>query len=556
MFCETPPSAGRTFSFPCQTASKSQFKLQEISFRPILSVRRITVSLLDPRFLKDYTLCTTHQIDSRTGLVTDVRESRLYFKNYPVFQQLPECAQTQEAAIEWQNYWKLVKSKLSIIIVVHNQIRHTRNLISSLRRFTVNPLQIIVVNNCSTDGTDIWLAAQENICVLNEETNLGWVGGINKALDYVDQDSDFVIFANNDTIVDSAGWERRLLAHFDRTVGAVGPVSNYVAGRQNRVFDHPGITEEETNFLIGFFMCVRKTVVDETGLLEDMHSYQQDGTLPSGGDDLDYSIRIRNLGYRLLIARDVFVYHVGSQTIKAKLTDREYYKLCDDANVGLQVKWGEGIFDELLALPTKVLCAVPMRGNYLHRKFAFTFSAMVKPAHFECCDIVRAHVESARNAVAKYALERQFTHVLFLDDDHILPGDLFTRLYSIGAPVAASLAFKRIAPYEPVLGTWGIMEGGTPGVMIKPEWIRTGVRKVEAVGFAAVLIQTSVFQTLQDKKLGWFKWGELGEDFGFCYACQEAGIDIYCDTDLIVDHIGEEQIVNEETYRSFNAARA
>jgi GT2 family glycosyltransferase len=504
--------------------------------------------------LKSYTSISLHKIDPSTGLVTDIRESRLEYKNYPVFQQLPEAAQTQEAAIEHRNYWQTVKAKITVITVVHNQLRHTKAFINSLRRFTVNPLQIIVVNNASTDGTFEWLLSSQrlDLCVLHEETNLGWVGGINKGLDYVDTDSEYIIFANNDVIVDSAGWERRLLAHFDSTVGAVGPTSNYVAGRQNRIFDHPGITEEETKLLIGFFMCVRKSVIEEVGLLDDLHSFEKEGSVNSGGDDLDYSIRIRKAGYRLLIARDVFVYHAGSQTLKDKLTDQEYRKLCGDADKAVAEKHGQEAVDDLLEHPIRILCAVPMRHDYLHRKFAFTFSTMVKPFHFECVDIARAHVESARTAAVKRAIELRFTHIMFLDDDHILPPDTFLRLWKCDAPVAAALAFKRIQPYEPVVGTWGMMSAGQTGVILRPDWIRTGVRKVDAVGFAGVLIDLRVFKTLEEKKLDWFKWGSLGEDFSFCLSCKDAGIDIYCDTDLILDHIGENLIVNQETFYTFN----
>ena len=511
--------------------------------------------------MKSYTSISLHKIDSATGLITDIRESRLEYKNYPVFQQLPEAAQTQEAAIEHRNYWQTVKAKITVITVVHNQLRHTKNFINSLRRFAVNPLQIIVVNNASTDGTGDWLSNQPSrwvngrdatLCILHQETNLGWVGGINKGLDYVDQDTEFIIFANNDVVVDSAGWERRLLSHFDSTVGAVGPTSNYVAGRQNRIFDHPGITEEETKLLIGFFMCVRKSVIDEVGLLDDLHSFEKEGSVNSGGDDLDYSIRIRAKNYRLLIARDVFVYHAGSQSLKDKLTDQEYRKLCGDADKAVAEKHGQEAVNDLFSHPTRILCAVPMRHDYLHRKFAFTFSTMVKPFHFECADIPRAHVESARNAAVKRALELRMTHIMFLDDDHILPPNTFLRLYAMDVPVAAALAFKRVQPYEPVVGTFGMTSLGQTGVFLKPEWIRTGVRKVDAVGFAGVLIRLSVFETLTAKHLDWFKWGEMGEDFSFCLACKDAGIEIWCDTDLILPHLGEVMEVNEQTYYSFN----
>ena len=193
-----------------------------------------------------------------------------------------------------------------------------------------------------------------------------------------------------------------------------------------------------------------------------------------------------------------------------------------------------------------------MRHDYLHRKFAFTFATMVKPFYFQVADIPRAHVESARTAAVKRAQELRCTHIMFLDDDHILPPDTFLRLWRMDAPVAGALAFKRIQPYEPVVGDFGLMQGGQVGVTLRPDWIHTGPRKVDAIGFAGVLIRLDVFDKLSEKKLDWFKWGEMGEDFSFCLSCKDAGIEIWCDTDIVLDHIGENLLVNQDTYYSFN----
>lgn len=440
-------------------------------------------------------------------------------------------------------------AKISIITVAYNQLAHTKKFIQSLRRYTVNPFQIIVVNNASTDGTKGWLDEQEDITPVNLEENVGWVGGINEGIKFLHATADYVIFANNDVVVD-LGWDRKILNHFDDTVGAVGPTSNYVAGRQNKVFDHAGIYEEETNALIGFFMCIPKDVVDRVGKLDDLHSFQKDGANLSGGDDLDYSIRIRQLGLRLLVARDVFVYHAGSKSIKATLSDDEYRNLCQDADQALSAKWGESEASLLMQSPIRVICCVPMRNNYLHRKFAFSFSLMAKPFYWECIDMPRAHVGVGRNAFVKYAKERQADYVLFLDDDHILAHDLFLRLYAMDAPVASALAFQRIPPYLPCVYRWGMMpENGQVAVLPVGDLIKAGQRQVDATGFAAVLIKMEVFDKIKDP---WFEWKELGEDLDFCLKCKDAGIQIYCDTDLVLPHIGENQEVNEETFYTAN----
>jgi hypothetical protein len=95
------------------------------------------------------------------------------------------------------------------------------------------------------------------------------------------------------------------LADFkDEKVGAVGPSSNVVMGMQN-TFAYPMLNKFTTTFLIGFFMILRRSALDEVGGVDD--------TLP-GGDDLDISIRLRDKGYKLICNRDVFIYHHGFKT--------------------------------------------------------------------------------------------------------------------------------------------------------------------------------------------------------------------------------------------------
>jgi GT2 family glycosyltransferase len=442
--------------------------------------------------------------------------------------------------------------KVAIITVAYNQLQHTKKFIQSLRRNTLNPFKIIIVNNNSDDGTKEWLEEQEDIIAVNLEENLGWVGGINTGLKFIPADTDYIVFANNDVIVPNS-WDRQLLNHFDDTVGAVGPTSNYVAGRQNKVFNHQGIYEEEVNTLIGFFMCVRKEIVDVVGPLDDLHSYAKDGAIVSGADDHDYSIRIRSLGYRLLCARDCFVYHAGSQSLKASLSDSEYRGLCQDADQALTEKWGESETSLLMQSPVRVLACVPMRNNYLHRKFAFTFSLMHKPFYWECVDMARAHVGVGRNAFVKFAKERQADYILFLDDDHILKPDTFLRLYRMNVPVATALAFQRVPPYWPCIYQWTMLpDNGQTACLPVDQLIKQGQRKVDASGFAAALIKMEVFDKIPDP---WFEWKELGEDIDFCLKCKDHDIPIWCDTDLILPHIGENQEVDEQTFYAFNPVK-
>jgi GT2 family glycosyltransferase len=144
-----------------------------------------------------------------------------------------------------------------------------------------------------------------NIKVLQQTENRGWEGGLVEGLKV--SDSPYVIFMNDDTFVPphQRDWLMKLLDNFNEPdVAAVGPSSNVVMGNQN-IFIPIKEYLMRSKFLIGFCVAVRRSDLDAAGGIDE--------SLP-GGDDLDLSIRLRDLGKRLLIDRDVFIYHHGFKT--------------------------------------------------------------------------------------------------------------------------------------------------------------------------------------------------------------------------------------------------
>ena len=215
----------------------------------------------------------------------------------------------------------------SIIIVSYNSASDIRACIESIRRNTVNPYEIIVVDNCSADGTREYLETQKDIKVILNATNNGLSKGCNQGIKA--STGEYAIFLNPDTLV-TGDWDRRMVSHFKEGVGVVGPVSNYVAGLQKYEFHikEPIIGEiqindlaeklyqwnkgkgVETKLLIGFCLMIKKDVIENIGMLDE--------DLFLGSDDLEYSWRLRNAGYKLMVATDTFVYHKGQSSFKSE----------------------------------------------------------------------------------------------------------------------------------------------------------------------------------------------------------------------------------------------
>ena len=196
----------------------------------------------------------------------------------------------------------------SILIPTYDNPNYIIPCINSILMHTVarETIEIIVINNGNRE-IEKFLTKHELVKIVHADKNLGWEGGLKLGLQHTK--APFVCFMNDDTFVPYASnqWVVRCLAEFrNEKVAAVGPTSNVVRGMQNIFFDQmAGYNSPYAPFLIGFCVFFRRCDLEAAGGVDE--------TLP-GGDDFDYSIRLRNIGKKLVICRDVFIYHHGFKT--------------------------------------------------------------------------------------------------------------------------------------------------------------------------------------------------------------------------------------------------
>ncbi len=197
-------------------------------------------------------------------------------------------------------------SVIDILIPTYDNPNFLYPCINSLlgNRATIDLFKIIVINNGHPDS--VKEIQHPDITVLQLPENRGWEGGLKAGLEV--SKSPFVVFCNDDILVptSSALWANRMLQHFRHpNCAAVGPSSNCVAGAQS-IFATMPFSQFRSSFLIGFFLMLRRSALDEAGGVDD--------TLPHHGDDIDLSIRIRNTGKYLVVDKDVFIFHHGFKT--------------------------------------------------------------------------------------------------------------------------------------------------------------------------------------------------------------------------------------------------
>ena len=244
-------------------------------------------------------------------------------------------AASRQAVSELQKTAPLV----SIIILTCNQLEYTRKCLQSICDHTDPSVEIIFVDNGSSDGTAEYLQKQIEqktrggaIRLIQNTENRGFAAGNNQGMAVAR--GDYILLMNNDIVV-TAGWLDRLIACARRNprVGMVGPRSNYVSGPQLvEAVDYDIQTLEGLDRyaatlseqcagkdrrlirVVGFCMLIKRAVIEAIGGMDDRYGL-------GNFEDDDFSLRAALAGFESRMAEDSFVHHFGSRTFIGEKID-------------------------------------------------------------------------------------------------------------------------------------------------------------------------------------------------------------------------------------------
>jgi GT2 family glycosyltransferase len=100
---------------------------------------------------------------------------------------------------------------LSIITAVHNQLAMNRLFLENLKRYSSLQHQLVVIDNCSTDGSAEFFE-QQGATVIRNERNYSYPHSQNQGIRA--SQYEYLAFLNNDLIV-SKEWDRRAIQIFE-----------------------------------------------------------------------------------------------------------------------------------------------------------------------------------------------------------------------------------------------------------------------------------------------------------------------------------------------------
>ena len=256
-------------------------------------------------------------------------------------------AEELDAAIE-----SLPEPLASVIVLAYNNLDFTKACLRSVEAETRwRNLEIIVVDNASTDGTREflreWEAAGPGRRAILNDANLGFSAGNNVGL--AAARGDYLVLLNNDTYV-TRNWLRTMLNHIARNpgIGLLGPVTNNI-GNEARIeiqyADMAAMQREASAWTrrhagglfdlptVAFF-CVAMP----------RSTYQRVGPLDEAFgvgffEDDDYCRRVTAEGLRVACAEDVFVHHHLSASFDALGAARKQ-ALFERNKAIYEAKWG------------------------------------------------------------------------------------------------------------------------------------------------------------------------------------------------------------------------
>ncbi len=240
-------------------------------------------------------------------------------------------------------------SSVAIILVNWNGFEDSKKCLVSLKELNYESFKVFLVDNGSENDEGKKLKSLfPEIELIQSEKNLGFTGGNNLGIKKaVDMGFSHVLLLNNDTEVDS-GFLLEMMSTYgsDPSVGMVQPMivfmkdpstiwsaggewkpsfSRAITLGDRKKINSYSIDQTDLGWATGCAILISSEVITKIGLLDDQFFMYF--------EDVDWSIRVRNEGYRILLSPKALVFHEAGASSKKQgkegaLSPKVFYYHC------------------------------------------------------------------------------------------------------------------------------------------------------------------------------------------------------------------------------------
>lgn len=227
-----------------------------------------------------------------------------------------------------------------IIVLNYNGCRDTLECLESLGRVSYGNFRVVVVDNCSTDGSEAEIRARyHGHMFIQTGKNLGYAEGNNAGIRLaLEGRTDYVCLLNNDTTVtpDFLGPLVDLLEQ-DQTAGIAGPMvcdyydrdviqatgsradlylgKFYQLNQGKKKDEVRGVLE--VDYVAGACLLIRSELVEKIGLVPEEYFLFFEET--------EWCLKARRAGQKVVCVCESLIHHKGSKSTEKVGGIQEYY---------------------------------------------------------------------------------------------------------------------------------------------------------------------------------------------------------------------------------------
>ena len=238
---------------------------------------------------------------------------------------------------------KKEKPSLSVaVIILHGDTKDTLiKSIQSVFNSYYNNLSLIVIDNGSKDKSvktvkEIFPQVQ----IISSQENLGIASGRNFGLkNLLNKDTQYYFLMDSDIVLAERCLEELMKVMLsDSRIGVVAPVilkengrllslggkyikfvsQPFLLGYDKKISKRrKGFLNKEVDYVTGAIALVKKEVFKQSGLFDPRFD-------PYGFEDIDWSLRVKNKGFKIMIAGEAYATHIGEFSFFNETPERVY----------------------------------------------------------------------------------------------------------------------------------------------------------------------------------------------------------------------------------------
>ncbi|ELI6454978.1 glycosyltransferase family 2 protein [Flavobacterium psychrophilum] len=261
-----------------------------------------------------------------------------------------------------------MNKKIFVIIVTYNGSKWIEKCINSLLR-SIYPINILVVDNCSTDDSVELLKQFSEIHLIQSKENLGFGKANNIGIDYaLNNKADYVFLLNQDTwVFDDTISNLVVMAQNNPSFGIVSPMhfsgdektldKGFVTYYNRNVEENAGKNIAIVPFVNAAAWLVSSACLQKVGGFESLFGHY--------GEDRNYCDRVLYHQFQIVIAKNAKICHDRkiSRSFKKDLIQSKYKMLSQVLDIN----------NTLFASYANALQSVFGLPKYFKQSYSFTF---------------------------------------------------------------------------------------------------------------------------------------------------------------------------------------